>query len=268
MRRILAHEARIHATPGRDLRDLGDALLLHDPADPDPFWNRLEFVRWPAEPIAFERRLEEALVLFATLGRRPHIWAAPAFDAPDDLVRRLVRAGFTDMGAGHVMVLVDPGATARARRPGADVRVRVERTGALERRAAEGAADDIVDVLVDAFGVGPDRRPGVRAETVASLGHPWFTHYVVREDDEPVAVARRATFDGLSYLSSIGTRAAVRGRGFGMLATAAAVEDARVAGSEWISLGVIAGNVPALRLYERLGFAVVGRAAPDLLLLG
>ena len=41
MRRILVHEARVHATPGRRLRDLGDSLLLHDPLDPEPFWNRL-----------------------------------------------------------------------------------------------------------------------------------------------------------------------------------------------------------------------------------
>ncbi|MEA2653858.1 MAG: hypothetical protein QOI37_1085, partial [Chloroflexota bacterium] len=29
MRRLLLHEARVHAMPGRVLRDLGDAILLH-----------------------------------------------------------------------------------------------------------------------------------------------------------------------------------------------------------------------------------------------
>ena len=42
MRRLLLHEARVHAIPGRDLRDLGDAILLHDPVETEPFWNRLE----------------------------------------------------------------------------------------------------------------------------------------------------------------------------------------------------------------------------------
>ena len=35
MRRLLLHEARVHAIPGRTLRDLGDAILLHDPAEPE-----------------------------------------------------------------------------------------------------------------------------------------------------------------------------------------------------------------------------------------
>ncbi len=114
MRRLLLHEARVHAMPGRELRDLGDAILLHDPIDPEPFWNRLEGVRWPVEADAFDRRLTEILVLFATLGRQPHIWAAPVHDSPADLVARLVANGFRDLGAGEVMVLVDPGPARRA----------------------------------------------------------------------------------------------------------------------------------------------------------
>ena len=73
MRHLLLHEARIHAIPGRDLRDLGDTILLHDPVEPEPFWNRLEGLRWPSDPTAFDRRLTEALVLFASIGRQPHI---------------------------------------------------------------------------------------------------------------------------------------------------------------------------------------------------
>ena len=55
MRRLLVHEARVHAMPDRELRDLGDAILLHDPTDPEPFWNRLEALRWPDDPDAFDR---------------------------------------------------------------------------------------------------------------------------------------------------------------------------------------------------------------------
>ena len=118
MRRLLLHEARVHAIPNRDLRDLGDAILLHDPVETEPFWNRLEGIHWPAEPDAFDRRLTEILVLFASIGRRPHIWASPAHDAPTDLVARLAANGFRDMGPGCVMALVDPvpvGATRRRR---------------------------------------------------------------------------------------------------------------------------------------------------------
>ena len=58
-RRLLLHEAAVHAVPGRQLDDLGDGLLLLDPVDPEPFWNRLEALRWPTDPDAFDRRLTE-----------------------------------------------------------------------------------------------------------------------------------------------------------------------------------------------------------------
>jgi hypothetical protein len=71
MRRLLVHEARVHAMPNRELRDLGDAILLYDPAEPEPFWNRVEAIRWPADANAFDRRLTEVLVLFTSIGRQP-----------------------------------------------------------------------------------------------------------------------------------------------------------------------------------------------------
>ena len=80
-------------------------------------------------------------------------------------------------------------------------------------------------------------------------------------------MARRASFDNLSYLSSIGTAGWARGRGYGRIATAAAARDAVGAGSEWTYLGVFADNVPAIRLYEGIGFEPVGDASPDLLLM-
>ncbi len=84
-------------------------------------------------------------------------------------------------------------------------------------------------------------------------------------DGEPAAAAKATTFDGLTYLSSIGTRVAHRGRGLASLATrhAMTVAGGRVEGRTY--LGVFSGNEPALRLYARLGFASIGEA-PDLLL--
>jgi GNAT superfamily N-acetyltransferase len=271
MRRILVHEARVHALPGRELRDLDDSLLLYDAGDPEPFWNRLEGIRWPDDPAAFDRRLDEVLVLFATLGRRPHIWAAPGFDTPADLTERLLGAGFEDVGPGCVMLLVDPDLPAgrlqaAAEREPSDVEI--HRWSRLEGAPAAEAAHEIVTVLLDAFGVDESRSGPIRSETIASLGHPWFTHYVIRWRGNPAAVARRATFDGLTYLSSVGTAPAARGRGFAGLVTAAAAHDAALAGSEFISLGVFAENDRAIRLYRRLGFEMLGSPAADLLLVG
>jgi ribosomal protein S18 acetylase RimI-like enzyme len=91
---------------------------------------------------------------------------------------------------------------------------------------------------------------------------------LIRVDGEPAAAAKRATFDGATYLSSIGTRVPFRGRGLGELATAALTADAVADGSRWTYLGVFAGNDVAIRLYERLGFVRLGPPAPDLLLRG
>ncbi len=267
MRRLLLHEAQVHAMPGRELRDLGDAILLHDPTDVEPFWNRLAAVRWPAEPDAFDRRLTEILVLFASLARQAHIWPSPVHDTPPDLIARLLSNGFRDMGAGMVMALADPSAVTSTRTPPTGLSVTLERTTDLSGPAAEVMVRAIVEVLSDAFEVGPDRGLGVEAETLASLGHRWFTHYLVRLDGRPAAVARRATFDGLSYLSSIGTAGWARGRGFGRMVTEAAVRDALAAGSELTYLGVFADNDAAIGLYRGTGFERVGEAGPDLLLV-
>jgi GNAT superfamily N-acetyltransferase len=268
MRRLLVHEAQVHALPGRKLRDLGDCVLLTDPIDPEPFWNRLAAVRWPTEPGAFDRRLTEVLVLFATLARQPHIWPAPIHDTPPDLIARLTANGFQDMGPGTIMALANPsGLEPTQAAAGWPPGVAVERCARLHGQLADERSQSIVDVLADAFGIVPDRIRAVQAETRASLGHPWFTHYLVRYRGQPAAVARRATFENLSYLSSIGTAGWARGRGYGRIATAAAARDSLGAGSEWTYLGVFADNDPAIRLYEGVGFERIGDASPDLLLV-
>jgi ribosomal protein S18 acetylase RimI-like enzyme len=267
MRWLLLHEARVHANPGRDLRDFDDAILLHDPLEVDPFWNRLEAIRWPDEPEAFDRRLAEALVLFAALGRQPHVWAAPLHDTPTNLTARLSSNGFIDMGGSDMMVLVDPRPARAAVSGPLPARVDLERMTGLVGPRADAAATAVVGVLLDAFEVEPERRAAIEAETVASLGHPSFTYYLARLDGEPAAVARRATFDGASYLSSIGTAGWARQQGLGRLVTVSAVADAVTAGSEWTYLGVFTDNTGAIDLYRSVGFERVGAPSADLLLV-
>lgn len=262
------HEARCHGLPGREVRLLGDAVLLHDDADREPFWNRIAGIAWPEEPAAFDRRLAELMALFAGLDRIPHVWPLPGFDEPSDLVERLLGHGFEDMGAG-LMMLLDP-----VRRE-ADRRTRTGRpTGAervaiahLEQRAdAAAAARDVSLTLIEAFDVDPSRRESIERETVVLLGRPEVHFCVARVDGEPAAVVRRSTFDGASYLSSIGTRPAFRGLGLGRLVTEVAIEESLALGSRWTYLGVFSDNDVARQLYERLGFVMIGGPAPDLLL--
>jgi ribosomal protein S18 acetylase RimI-like enzyme len=267
VRRLELHEARAHAMRGgRSVRDLGDAILLHDELDPDPFWNRLESVRLPESDAAFDRRLDELVVLFATLDRRPHVWASPGYHQPADLEARLARHGFVDLGRGLLMALTD------ADRP-RSVLARPLRTDVTVERIAGDAGErrdllaaEIALVSGEAFGVDPGGRAGMVDDFLGLIGTDGFSAYLARVDGEPAAIAKATTFDGATYLSTIGTRPSQRGRGLAGVVTAAAALDAVEAGSEWIYLGVFESNLTARRLYERLGFEPIGKPAGDWLL--
>jgi GNAT superfamily N-acetyltransferase len=264
MRFLDWHEARAHAVGGRQARDLGDALLVHDPDDRDPFWNRLSGVRLPDDPAAFDGRLAELLALFAGLDRRPHVWASPVHQRPDDIGRRLVDHGFRDVGGGLMMVQVDTGALARTPRELDGVtleRYRLPPSGDRVR-----LADETAGLLVAAFRVDPLVRGRLAVDLERSLETPELTLYVARVGDTAVAAAKRLSFDGASYLSSIGTRLGWQGRGFGALVTAEACRDAIDDADDWTYLGVFSENRRARALYERLGFAVLGGPAGDYLL--
>jgi ribosomal protein S18 acetylase RimI-like enzyme len=259
------HEARCHALIGREVRELGDAVLLHDATDREPFWNRLAGIAWPDEPAAFDRRLTEALVLFAGLDRIPHIWPMPGFDEPVDLTARLLANGFEDHGGGLVMAL-DPSRIPTAAGPPPGSGITIERLDHLSGQAAEEAAKAIAAVLLTSFSVEPERQVAIELEAVQGLTTDVYHAVLARVDGVPAAVARRTTFAGASYLSSIGTDPAYRGRGLGRLVTAHAVVDAVAADSRWTYLGVFEENAVARSLYSTLGFVTVGGVAPDLLL--
>jgi ribosomal protein S18 acetylase RimI-like enzyme len=280
-RRLVLHEARAQQTPVRQLRDLGDGWLFHDSSDAEPFWNRLIAPRWPSEASAFERRLDEITTLFATLDRLPHIRPLPSGCEPPDLAQRLEAAGFEVVGSDRRMVLVEPdvartvadrlpeetarglGGTLEVTRHdrGSDVGRQRSRWG--ERRRW---AEDASLVLAEAFAVETRRVPALENDVLACVARARCSMLLIRVDGEPAAVGRRATTPDGSYLSSIGTRPAFRRHGLGALATALLVIDALHAGSSVVHLAVEAANDRGRRLYERLGFAVVGDAAPDLLL--
>lgn len=269
------HEACSSALTGREVRDLGDAYLLHDSTDREPFWNRIAGLAWPSDPAAFDLRLAEALALFAGLDRIPHVWPSPGYDGPPDLVARLLANGFKDHGAGLVMAL-DPGRFAEtepatisdriAAQTASEGRVTVERFHRLFGQVAADAAHALAGVLEAAFTVEPARRVAIELEAVQGLTTDAYHALLVRIDGQPAAVARRTTFAGASYLSSIGTAPAFRGQGLGRLATRLVVGDALADGSRWTYLGVFAENDIARSLYGSLGFVPVGMPAPDLLL--
>ena len=260
------HEARSHGLLGREVRPLGDAVMLYDPNDREPFWNRVAGVAWPRDPAAFDRRLLEVLALFASLDRTPHVWPLPGYDEPLDLTERLLRAGFADSGAG-LMMAHDP-SWKNGSTPAAEHRpdVTVEGVHRIAGPEASRAARGIATVLAESFGVESYRIGAIEEETLALLGRDEFHAVLIRMDGEPAATARRTTFAGASYLSSIGTRPMFQGRGLARVATEVALRDAAAARSRWTYLGVFDENLVARRMYESLGFVILGGPAPDLLL--
>jgi ribosomal protein S18 acetylase RimI-like enzyme len=260
------HETSVHALPGRDIRDLGHAILITDPSDREPFWNRMAALRWPSEPVAFDRRLDEAVTLFATLDRLPHFWPRPALREPRDLVERMTAFGFETVGEGHVMVLTDATEVLRLADAPLPPDTTVERLAMVSGFDLTEVAIDVATVLNESFAVDPERQASIELETETMLQRTELQTFLVRVGGEPAAAAREATLNGATYLSSIGTRPRFRGRGLGALVTSIVAAAGVRAGSRWIHLGVFADNVSAIRMYERLGFERIGDTAPDLIL--
>lgn len=262
-RRLAVHEAAVHARSGRELRDLGDGVLLHDPGDPEPFWNRVVAPDWPAAAAAFDRRIDEIVTIFATLARVPHVRTLALDGRPPDIETRLFEAGFVAVGRDRAMVLTDTGpARALAGTLPSRPFLRVERVGGTPNSLAM----DVARVLVEAFDVEADRIPGLAAESLAAARRPGGSTLLLLAADRPVSAVRRVSHDGAAYLSSIGTIPSMRGRGYASLLTALAVEEAVAAGTSLVHLLADAASPDTERFYRRLGFTAIGEPIADLLL--
>jgi Acetyltransferases len=264
LRSLEIHSARAVAIPGRGWRDLGDAVLLFSAGEKEPFFNRLTAVRWPEDARAFDARLRYTGELFAALGRKPYVWAIPGLSTPRDLTARLAANGFVNQGGGFDMVLV--------REPEGRLEMPLPSGAALERWNCPSPQDRpdvaraLARVIGESFHIPESRHPNLVAEVALTLQQPSFHAYLLRIDGEPVATGERYSFDGASYLSSIGTRPGWRGHGFGSLITQALARDSVASGFDLVYLGVYADNIRAIRLYERLGFAALGSCSAEMLL--
>ena len=164
------------------------------------------------------------------------------------------------------MVLDPDRARPRLDPPNRSASLSIEHLHRLGGEAGAAAVTAMGEVLVAAFGVEPERRIAIELEALQGLQLDSYHAILARIDGQPAAVARRTTFAGASYLSSIGTKPEFRSLGLGRLVTSIAVADALVDGSRWTYLGVFEENTIARTMYEGLGFAMIGGPAPDLLL--
>ena len=264
LRFLEVHTVRAIAIPGRGWRDFGDSVMLFSGTEKDPFFNRMAAVRFPEDPALFDARLHLALELFKALDRKPYFWLSPGLSAPSDVVARFAANGFIDQGGGFDMLLTtDPAEAADSPLPRRAVLERWNNPSDADRPAL---AEALALVISEAFHIPEVRRTNLVREISLTLEQPRFHAYVLRVDGEPVATGERYSFDGASYISSIGTRPAWRGRGFGRLVTLALARDSVASGSDLVYLGVYADNAGAIRLYDRLGFRLLGPRSSDMLL--
>lgn len=78
-------------------------------------------------------------------------------------------------------------------------------------------------------------------------------YLIVYKGDKPVAVSTLTNFEGIGYISNVGSLREVRGEGFGKLATFYAVEESKRCGNDTHCLATEEGTY-ANEFYKRIGF--------------
>lgn len=89
----------------------------------------------------------------------------------------------------------------------------------------------------------------------------WYKHnktnkieyYIVYKDDKPVAVSTLTNYDGIGYISNIGSLKEFRGGGYGKLATLYCVEQSKINGNIEHCLATEEETYPN-EFYKRIGF--------------
>ena len=104
------------------------------------------------------------------------------------------------------------------------------------------------------FGLPEARAEERRAATAAALAGGQLRAYVVRVDEEPVAVARLSQGEGVAGIYAVGVAERWRRQGYGALITIVATRAGMALGNRLVWLSVEDGNDAARRVYTRLGF--------------
>jgi ribosomal protein S18 acetylase RimI-like enzyme len=175
-------------------------------------------------------------------GEWPSLLLAERVDRPIGLDRELPSAGWTQVGhetvlwVGQASVVphLDPSLRIEAVQPkSVDAHQQLEASVfGLGRRGLVVRGNDLVDALAG--------------------GH--LRAYVVRINDEPVAVARLSVGEHDAGLYGIGVAQASRRRGIGTLLTTVATRAGLALGKRIVWLSVEDGNDGARQMYETLGF--------------
>lgn len=136
---------------------------------------------------------------------------------------------------------------------GAPQPVRAAEFALVERARTREDLDDVVRVMIDAFGTSP-----IAARRLVRPAHaddPALLHYLVRVGRTPVSCATIAVHtNGIASVWNVATRLAFRRRGYAGAVMLAALADLRARG---ITTTVLLASREGVPLYERLGYVTL-----------
>lgn len=140
----------------------------------------------------------------------------------------------------------------------------------IERPIRNVDPDDLEDLailMLDAYAGtldlgGEETLDDARAEVGrvldGSYGEPLLeASFVALEDDTPVAVTLVTLYEGTPFLAFVYTGASWKGQGLAPALIQLSINALAARGYDRLTLVVTAGNEPAMRIYERMGFAEV-----------
>lgn len=196
--------------------------------------------RW--EAASWRTMLGQLSTVMRREGNWPSLMLADRADRPPGLEQALGQLGWrrllgeTVMWVGHASVV-----------PHLDPRLRFE---AVQARAVA----DHEALEREVFGVDPNRAEARRAELSVALTVGGLRAFVVRLDDEPIAVARLSQGEGVAGIYALGVARAWRGKGYGTLLATIATRAGMATGNRVVWLSVEDGNATARHVYDKLGF--------------
>lgn len=102
-------------------------------------------------------------------------------------------------------------------------------------------------------------QPWSEAALQSELDNPLACFLVAEQEGAAVAYGGMHCVAEEAYVANIAVHPDYRGQGLGRAVICALIEEAAKRGMSTISLEVRESNVPAIRLYEQLGFVLVGK---------
>lgn len=233
--------------PGASVEDQPDATLVKSRT---PYANFNNLIGSDLEVAGADGRIRALLRAFGPDSLPVTWWAGPT-TRPADLVPRLERLGLARQEPEFAMALDLAAGWRDAPLPGGAALETVERPEQLDEwlaimNAAYGWPDARKTAIVRSMYLADfERRPAERD----------IHHFLVRLGRRAVACSSLFIGGGEAFVTNIGTRPEVRGRGFASAATVATLELARSLGR---GLATLTASVDGRGVYRRLGFSEAG----------